>query len=495
MTDLSSTLQQQRQAFDNDPYPSVAERTNHLRALKKQVSRYQDVFADAANVDFGVRPQFESRLIEVVGTMWVVNQALKNVRRWMRPQRRSPELLFAGPNTLKVTYQPKGVVGIVTPWNMPMYLSLGPLATVLAAGNRAMIKLPEYTPRANEVIRRMLAEVFPPDRVTVYGEELTDPAAFTQLPFDHLIFTGSTNVARQVMAAAAQNLTPVTLELGGKNPAIVADDYSIADAALRIMHSKVAMCGQICVTTDYALIPENKIADFIAAAKQAFVRMFPQGAPGRPEYASLLDARQMARVQHLLDDARAKGAKVEPVGDVVDGSRQMPIHIVTGVTDDMAIAREEMFGPILPVYGYRALDEAIQKVKQAPRPLALYCYTASSATRNTILRNTHSGGATVNDWGWHTVNASVPFGGIGPSGMGTYHGEEGFRELSHAKPVFQRNRLFPTELFYPPVNQGMRGVIQRMWMNFYVGKGDPSLGGTPYGQPLPSSSESQPHAT
>lgn len=481
--ELTQKLEALQRACRAHPYPSASERQVHLQRLKAQISRYQDVFADAAHADFGTRPQFESRLVEVIGTLWVLDHASKHIRKWMRPKGRMPELMFAGPNKLKVTYQPKGVVGIVTPWNMPLYLSLGPLAAALAAGNRAMIKLPEATPHSNAVIKRMLAEIFPEDHVAVFGEELADPAGFTGLPFNHLIFTGSPRIGRIVAQAAAKNLVPVTLELGGKSPAIVCDDYPVADAARRIVHGKVTMCGQICVAPDYALVPAKAVQQFVAAAKQAFASMLPDGASGRPEYASLIDERQLARIKQLLADAQSKGARVTPLA-AWDGSRQMPLHVVTGITEDMEIAHEEVFGPLLPVKSYGTFDEAIDYVNDHPRPLALYCFSTDKRRRDAVLQRTHSGGVTINDWGWHTVNAAVPFGGTGNSGMGTYHGEEGFRELSHVKSVFQRARLFPTQLFHPPVNIGWRGVFQRAWMNFYAGKPDASLGGTPYGAAL-----------
>lgn len=479
--ELTQQLDALQRAYRAHPCPSAGERREHLQRLKTQISRYQDLFADAAHADFGTRPQFESRLVEVIGTLWVLDHARRNVTKWMRPKSRMPELMFAGPNTLKVTYQPKGVVGIVTPWNMPLYLSLGPLAAALAAGNRAMIKLPEVTPHCNAVIKRMLAEIFPDDHVAVVGEELANPAGFTELPFNHLIFTGSPRIGRIVAQAAAKNLVPVTLELGGKSPAIVCDDYPIDDAARRIVHGKVTMCGQICVAPDYALVPTHALPGFVAAVQKAFVQMAPDGASGRPEYSALIDDRQLARIKQLLADAQAKGAQVTALA-AWDGGRQMPLHVVANISDDMEIAHEEVFGPLLPVKTYGTFDEALNYVNDHPRPLALYCFTTDKRRRDAVLQRTHSGGVTINDWGWHTVNAAVPFGGTGNSGMGTYHGEEGFRELSHAKSVFQRARIFPTQLFHPPVNIGWRGGFQRMWMNFYAGKADSSLDGTPYGE-------------
>lgn len=482
MTRLNDVLARQKDATRAAP-SSAAERVAKLKALRKQLERYQDVFADAASADFGGRPHFESRLIEVIATLWVLDHARKNVKRWMKPEGRPTQLMFAGPNTLKVTYQPKGVVGIVAPWNMPLYLSIGPLVTALAAGNVAMIKLPDETPRANGVIAQLLGEIFSDDEVAVFSDDIVDPAEFTALPFDHLVFTGSPRVGRLVMAAAAKNLVPVTLELGGKSPAIVAEDYPIADAALRITHGKIAMSGQVCVAPDYALVPEDRVDAFVTGVQQAFTRFYPDGTQGRPEYCSVINDRHAARIQALLDDAKSKGAVVLPCAEWASGNR-IPLHIVTGVTPAMRIADEEVFGPILPVVTYRSLDEAIAYVADKPHPLALYLFSTKGATADKVLAETRSGGVTINDWGWHVVNASVPFGGVGNSGFGSYHGVEGFRELSNARPIFRRHPTFPTQLMYPPINVGPRGIFQRTAMNLDSGKGDPALGGTPYGEPM-----------
>ena len=478
---LEATLHKQQAAFIAAPYSDASQRQQSLRALKKQIQRYQDVFADAAAEDFGGRPAFESRLIEVTGTIWVVNHAIRQVRKWMKPESRWPQMLFAGPNRLQVTYQPKGVVGIVAPWNMPLYLSLGPLAAALAAGNRAMIKLPEQTPASNKVIKSLLAEVFDDSQVTVFGEEIENPADFSSLPFDHLIFTGSQSVARAVMTAAAQNLTPLTLELGGKSPAIVAPDYSVQDAALRITHGKVAMSGQVCVAPDYAMVPESQVAEFTDHVVTAFNQFYPQGVIDRKEYCAVINETQTARIKRLLEDAQSKGATVTSAAEW-DGGDKIPLQVVTNTSDDMALMQEEVFGPILPVIGYETVEQAVAHVNARPHPLALYLFTKKRQAADQVINQTLSGGVTVNDWGWHVVNAAVPFGGVGASGFGSYHGVEGFRELSNARPVFRRHPTFPTELFHPPVNQGFRGKFQNFWLNLYAGKGDASLGGTPYGE-------------
>jgi coniferyl-aldehyde dehydrogenase len=378
-------------------------------------------------------------------------------------------LLFVS-NSLQVQYQPKGVVGIIATWNFPLYLSLGPLVTALAAGNRALIKMPDNMPATTLTMRQMLLEVFPETQVAVIGAELIDPNEFTALPFNHIIFTGSPSIGKIVMGQAAKHLTPVTLELGGKSPALVLADYSMADAAKRIAHGKGVNCGQICVAPDYAMVPRARLDEFVAAVKGAFQKLYGQRVQGNAEYTAVVSPRHTARLQNLLEDARAKGATVVPCGDVGAG-QQMPLHVVYGGSPDMALLREEIFGPILPVVAYDTLDEAVRYIQDRPRPLALYCFSHDAKARARVLQCTHSGGVTINDWGWHVINHAAPFGGIGNSGMGNYHGEEGFRELSHARTVFKRHRLFPIDLFYPPYGN----IVQHLALKLFIGTGDPSV--------------------
>ncbi|AMO25576.1 coniferyl aldehyde dehydrogenase [Ramlibacter tataouinensis] len=466
---IAELFSEQREAFDAQPYPSAQERRQHLRALKKQLARYQDVLADAISQDFGGRSHAESKMLDVLPTTLEINHAIRHVARWMKPSRRATELLFLS-NSLRVTYQPKGVVGVIATWNFPLYLSLGPLAAALAAGNRVMLKMPEVTPATNAVLRQMLGEVFSEDHVALVGGELADPGAFTALPFDHIVFTGSPAVGRIVMRQAAENLTPVTLELGGKSPALVMRDYPIGEAAARVAHGKATNCGQICVAPDYALVPQEHVPEFVAKVKSAFQRMYGSQTTGNEEYTAISSDRHAARIRALLDDARAKGATVTACAAGDDG-RQMPLQIVTGCTPDMALMREEIFGPVLPVVPYSTHEEAIEFIRSRPRPLALYCFSHDAAARAEVLRRTHSGGVTINDWAWHVVNHDAPFGGIGNSGMGTYHGVEGFRELSHARTVFKRHRWFPIGLFYPPYGN----FAQRLTMKLFLGEADPAV--------------------
>lgn len=463
---------QQSAAFAAQPYLDLDTRRSKLFNLKKQIIRYQDVIAAAINTDFSSRSIDESKLLDLLGSVLEAEHAIRHLRKWMRPSKRSTELLFLS-NHLRVQYQPKGVVGVVVPWNFPVYLALGPLIAAIAAGNRVMVKLPEITPATNAVMKRMLAEVFTEDEVAIFGEEVTDPSLFTTLPFNHIVFTGSPAIGRVVMRAAAENLTPVTLELGGKSPALISRHYPLADAAKRVLHGKATNCGQICVSPDYALVPRDKVDQFVEECKANFSAMYGNSIRDNPNYTSIVNDRHFKRLLEILDDAKAKGAQIIACAeyDRDQDARRMPVHIVLNCTADMRILKEELFGPVLPVVAYDALDDAIAYIKAGERPLALYCFTHDSNERDYVLKQTHSGGVTMNDWGWHVVNHDAPFGGIGNSGMGTYHGVEGFRELSHAKTVFARHRFFPTQLFYPPYGTW----VQKLALHFFLKKGDPNL--------------------
>lgn len=471
---LARVFAAQRAAFDADPYPSAARRRASIKALKRQISRYQDVLAEAMSRDFGFRAPTELKMLDLLGSTLEANHAIAHLKRWMKPSRRATELLFLS-NSLSVTYQPKGVVGIIVPWNFPVYLAVGPLIAALAAGNRVMIKMSEITPATNAELTRMLGEVFQENEVAVAGEELADPNVFTALPFNHIIFTGSPGIGKIVMRTASESLTPVTLELGGKSPAVVMRDYPLADAAKRIVHGKTANCGQICVSPDYALVPREQVNDFVAEVKSNSLKMRGSDFGGN-DHTWIVNDRHCVRVNGLLSDAREKGATVIPCADYDVGrnARRMPLHVITNCTAEMRIMNEELFGPILPVVPYDTLEDAIRFINAGERPLAMYCFSHDAGERQTLLRRTHSGGVTINDWGWHAINHDAPFGGVGHSGMGTYHGVEGFRELSHAKTVFKRHRFFPVGLFYPPYGN----LAQRLSLKLFLGTADVSLKAT-----------------
>ena len=463
---MRAVFARQRIAFDAAPYPDLASRRAKLKALIKALQRHQDALVAAVNADFGVRSGAETKLVEVMGPILEARHALAKLRRWMQPRRRHTELLFLS-NSAWVAYQPKGVVGVMGTWNCPVYLTVGPLIAAIAAGTRAMVKYTDLSPRTTVVLTALIKEVFDEDEVAVFGGELGAAHFFNALPFDHLVFTGSPRVGREVMRAAAANLTPVTLELGGKSPAIVGPGANLDDAALRIAHGKAFNAGQICVAPDYALVPRGQAAAFARAVQAAFARLYPRVA-GNADYTSIVSERHAARLRQLLDDARERGANVVQCGSDAGSGRQIPLHVVTGLTDEMALMREEIFGPVLPVLEYDSLDGALALVRRGERPLSMYGFGLSESEQQRLLTHGHAGGVTLNDWGWHVFQHDLPFGGIGNSGMGSYHGEEGFRELSHAKAVFKRHRFFPIGLFYPPYGN----LVQRLSMRFYLGKSD-----------------------
>lgn len=465
---LRPVLQAQRAAFAAHPFATAAERKSRLRALIAALRADQERIVEAIRGDFGVRPRTEIRMAEVMGPVLEARHAIAHLSSWMRPRRRSTELLFLG-NSARVVYQPLGVVGVIAPWNFPAYLSLGPLIAALAAGNRVMIKVSEYSPRFAVVLRELLAKCFPEDEVAVFDGGPAVGQAFSRLPFDHLVFTGSPAVGRHVMRAAADNLVPLTLELGGKSPAIIAPGADLAAAALSIAHGKAFNAGQVCVSPDYALVPRGMAEPLAEALTWAWEKLVPT-VQGNPEYTSILDDRQAARIRGLLEDARAKGARVVCCSRDEGTDRRMPLQVVLGATPDMRILQEEIFGPVLPVLEYDDLEAAYEHVRAGERPLALYAYGLDAAGRDRALRLTHSGGVTFDDWGWHVFQHDLPFGGVGNSGQGTYHGIEGFRALSHARAVFVRRRWFPVSLFHPPYGR----LVQRLALRLYLGASSPS---------------------
>lgn len=461
--ELASRFSAMRAAFAETPFPSYEQRRNALRRLREGLRTHAHACAVAAEKDFSVRATAETMLVDLLPSLLHIDHLLKHLRRWMRPSRRSTELLFAT-NRARVQYQPKGVVGIVVPWNFPFYLALGPLATALAAGNRCMIKTSEYAPASSRALRDLLAEALGEKLVCVVEGDAECAKRFCALPFDHLVFTGSPAVGRHVMRAAAENLTPVTLELGGKSPAIVSRSADMPRAARRIVHGKTVNAGQICVAPDYAMVPREHVGAFVAAAASAYTKLAGDGA----SYTAMIDARSRDRMYALIEDARALGATVTVCGLAGQGKpegRQVPLHIITGVRPEMRIAREEIFGPLLPVMEYDTFDRAIEWVRNGERPLALYWFGTDGSESERVLRETHAGGVTLNDWGWHAMNHDMPFGGTGTSGIGNYHGEEGFRELSHAKSVLSEHRWFPVELFHPPYG----GIVQKAVLRWYFG--------------------------
>ncbi|WP_423839670.1 coniferyl aldehyde dehydrogenase [Vibrio mytili] len=467
-SELSVWLTELKAAYQAEPFATFELRKQRLVALKTQLQRYQSVLAETISEDFGGRCHTESMMSDVLAPILDINHVVGHLKRWMKPSKRPTEWLFKG-NKLEVRYQPKGVVGIICPWNFPIYLSIGPLITALAAGNRCMIKMPPNCPATAKLLRQMLAEIYPDDLVRVVDGTHPEAMDISHLPFDHLVFTGSPASGKQIMENAAKNLTPLTLELGGKSPAIVFDDYDITKAAQRIAHGKGFNSGQICIAPDYAFVPKGKEQLFVDAVLAAHKGMY-KSIQGNQDYTSLVDDSQHQRFHQLLDDAKAKGASIVKCLEAGEG-RKTPLYIATNLTPEMRICQEEIFGPLLPVHSYRSIEQVIQYIIDRPRPLACYLFGHDNIQRHAVLTQTHSGGVTINDWGWHVINHSVPFGGVGHSGFGNYHGKEGFRELSHARTVFQMRDWFPIQLFTPPYGN----IVQKLVLRFFVGKPDPKL--------------------
>ncbi len=459
MDDMKSTFARMRLLTRNQPAVSYETRLKRLAALETMLRDNSEAFAVAISADFGNRSAHETRLLEIFPSLEGLSHARRHLRRWMRPQGRSVSLWFQ-PGRAEVRSQPLGVVGVIVPWNYPLYLAIGPLTAALAAGNRVLVKMSEFTPATATLLAELLARHFDADEVSVVQGDAAVAHAFSQLPFDHLFFTGSTAVGHHVMHAAAENLTPVTLELGGKSPVIVAPTYSLENAADRILVGKTLNAGQTCIAPDYVLLPEGAEQDFISAARAVVSACYPE-MPITPDYSSVVNARHYERLVGYLEDARAKGATVVPLtGAEADPvTRRFPPVILLNATDEMQVMQDEIFGPILPIISYRGIDAAIAYVNERPRPLALYVFDDNRSRIDSVLEQTVSGGVTVNDTILHIAQDELPFGGVGPSGMGHYHGHDGFLTFSKQKAVFRQSRLSGIGLFKPPYGKRFEWLI------------------------------------
>jgi len=450
-------FQRQREAYLAHPFPSLDERRARLRVLERTLLENRDAIAAAIHQDFGHRCSEESLMLELLTCVTGIRHTLKKLPRWIRPQRRSVSILFATGRS-RLVPQPKGVIGIVSPWNYPLFLTVSPLTSALAAGNRVMLKMASHSQTLCRLLHEKLGAVLPEDVVAILpGVAARD---FSTLPFDHLLFTGSADAGRTVMRDAAENLTPVTLELGGKSPTIVCDDFDVAEAASRILYAKLVNAGQTCLAPDYLFLPEAACERFVAAARRIVPERYPDTKD--PSYTSIIDEKSYRRLRATLDDAAAKGANVIPLvpgASFDDGLRKVPPHLVLDVTDDMTIMREEIFGPLLPVKTYRDLDEVIAYVNAKDRPLGFYVFTNDAKREEKLLYATLSGGVSINNCMLHVAQHDLPFGGVGASGMGQYHGFEGFVEFSKLRPVFTNPRLSLLHLLYPPYRPRHRRLL------------------------------------
>jgi coniferyl-aldehyde dehydrogenase len=448
---LQEALNLQRQAYLTHPVPSLAERQRDLRTLQRFIREHQDALCDAISADYGHRSRHETLLAEVVPAVDGINHILKHLRGWMRPQRRSVDWRsFLGARN-RVIPQPLGVVGVIVPWNFPLNLSLVPLSYIFAAGNRALVKMSENSRHLAAYLIAHMPAYFPPEKLQFFDETGSVGVAFSQLKFDHLLFTGSGQTGKAVMAAAAQNLCPVTLELGGKSPAIVCDDFSLQLAAERILFTKLLNAGQICTTVDHAWLPAGKVDAFVTLARGLVAQRYP--SLDSPDYTSIIDQRAFERLLTVLDDARSRGAQVVPLldGPAFDrATRKIAPHIVLNAPPDSLLLQREIFGPILPLRSYTQLEDVINSINAGPRPLAVYPFSDNAAQVQHIIDHVMSGGVSVNDALFHVAQHDLPFGGVGDSGMGHYHSREGFETFSKMRPVFYQARFSSMRFLWPP---------------------------------------------
>ena len=447
--DLRPVLDRQRAAFVHAGPPDLKRRRADLRRLKAEILKRRTGIVRALNTDFGQRSERESAIVELIPLVQSINYMIAHLGCWMRPQRRHVSAYFQCGHAW-VVRQPVGVVGIIAPWNYPVSLALVPLATAIAAGNRAMLKPSEFTPATSAVIGEIVQAAFPPEQVSVVTGGGEVGAAFSALPFDHILFTGSTAVGKKVAEAAARNLTPVTLELGGKSPVVIAPGFSMQRVADRVAFGKLTNAGQTCIAPDYVLVHEHDRDTFATAYQDAVKKLHPNGYAGSPDYTAILNQHHYERLGGLIRDAEDHGAQVIRMGSDSAASHVLAPVLILGARPEMAVMQEEIFGPVLPVLTYRTLDEAIAFINARPRPLALYYFGDNRAERDRLLKRTVSGNVTINGTLMHYAQDDLPFGGVGDSGIGAYHGKEGFMALTHARGVYQQGRFNAATLLKPP---------------------------------------------
>jgi coniferyl-aldehyde dehydrogenase len=465
---MMGALEAQREAFTAELPVTAASRRDRLRRAIAMIVDHKDRWTAALSEDFGHRSIEQSLVTDIMGSVSPLKHALKELDRWMRPEKRKVQfpLGLLGAKA-RIEYQPKGVVGIISPWNFPVNLTLSPMAGAFAAGNRVMVKSSEFTPTVAALFEELGAKCFDPTEAVFFSGGPEVGQAFAKLPFDHLIFTGATGIGKHILHAAADSLTPVTLELGGKSPTIISRTADVKQATQRVALGKMLNAGQICLAPDYLMVPKEKEAEVVEGMQSAVKLMYPT-LLDNPDYTSVINARHRDRLKSYLDDAREKGADVVEVNPAnedfaASNGNKMPLYLVRNPTDDMKVMQEEIFGPVLPIKTYERVEEAIDYVNRNDRPLGLYYFGAEGAERRQVLDRTISGGVTVNDVVFHVSMEDLPFGGIGPSGMGSYHGADGFKTFSHAKSIYTQPKIDVAKLggFMPPYGDATRKAVAR----------------------------------
>ena len=465
---MKEILAAQRESFMAALPEPLSVRKDRLKRAAAMIRDHADRFCDALSEDFGHRSREQSMITDIGGSIGPIDHALKNLDKWSKPEKRGVQfpLNLLGAKAW-VEYQPKGVIGVIAPWNFPVNLVMSPLAGVFAAGNRAMVKTSEYTPVTAALFEEIVGRYFDPTELAFVSGGPEVGKAFAELPFDHLLFTGATGIGRHILHAAADNLTPVTLELGGKSPVIVGKGADVKQVSERVAVGKMLNAGQICLAPDYVLVPSDQESALVDGLKTAASAMYPT-LLSNPDYTSVVNDRHYQRLNEWIEDARAKGATVEVVNPANEdfastNSRKMPLHIVRDVTDDMTLMQEEIFGPVLPVRRYDEIESAIAEVNRRDRPLGLYYFGGDEGERRRVMDRTISGGVTLDDVIFHVSMEDLPFGGVGPSGMGSYHGLDGFRTFSHAKAVYKQSKLDVAKIagLKPPYGAATRKAVAR----------------------------------
>tara|TARA_B100001057_G_scaffold498061_1_gene603958 strand:- start:3065 stop:4501 length:1437 start_codon:yes stop_codon:yes gene_type:complete len=449
--EMHRVLELQKSLNIKEGAPDINLRKDRLDRVVAMVKKYDKKIIETVNHDFGNRDSMMSAATEVASVIGPMEHAKKNLKKWMKTEKRKAAIAPLGSALsllgakAEVRYQPKGVVGAISPWNFPMNLALAPLAGIIAAGNRVMHKPSELTPATSDLLKLMIEEYFSEEEMAVFVGDAEVGAAFSGLAFDHLIFTGGTSIAKHVMRAASENLVPLTLELGGKSPVVVGKSAQIKDTAQRVMQGKTMNAGQICLAPDYALVPEEKVDEFVKATVEVTSEMYPE-MKDNDDFTSIINQKHFDRIQSYIADAKEKGAQVVEINPSNEDFSQQPHHkipptLVLNPSEDMKIMQEEIFGPVLPVKTYTDVSEPVDYINSKDRPLGLYYFGNDNSEKEFVLENTTSGGVTVNDVISHIQMEDLPFGGVGPSGMGSYHGYDGFKEFSHAKAVYKQTGL------------------------------------------------------